>query len=135
MTQKIIKELNFLKKVDEVRLNLFNAVLDKMSIAVVDAETGEIYLTSIFFSDIFEYDADELIGQNVDILIPERLREKHTQHRKEFFKDLKQRMIGREGYKLIGLTKNKNEFRLNLGLTPVIFDNISCVVAIIYKGE
>src|SRR5215469_4860880 len=50
---------------------------------VVDAR-GRIQLVNRQAEELFGYSASELLGQPVEMLIPERLRARHQQHREEY---------------------------------------------------
>lgn len=66
----------------------------------------------------FGYEDDELIGNRMEIFIPERLRNKHVPLRNKFLKDPEKRDMG-AGRDLVGLRKNGEEFPVEIGLNPV----------------
>jgi PAS domain S-box-containing protein len=60
---------------------LLDAAPDAM--VVVDA-AGGIVLINRQAESLFGYSRDELIGQKVEVLLPERFRENHPAHRQQF---------------------------------------------------
>src|SRR5215212_148915 len=68
----------------------------------------------IFFNEgaesIFGYSADEMMGQSLERLIPERYRASHSSHVRAFGQsDVKARRMGERG-QILGLRKNGEEF-------------------------
>jgi len=59
-----------------------------------------------------------LVGQLVDILVPERFRGKHPQHREGYTAHPRTRTMG-EGRDLWGLRKDKTEFPVEISLSPL----------------
>jgi PAS domain S-box-containing protein len=66
----------------------------------------------------FGYTREELIGQSVDILLPERLRIQHWRDRHSFTPDPEARRIGAGG-ELFGMRKDGTEFPVEIGLNPI----------------
>lgn len=65
----------------------------------------------------FGYEESELIGQEIEMLVPVRFRGRHVHHRNGFFKDPSDRMMG-AGRDLGGLRKDGTEFPIEIGLRP-----------------
>ena len=64
-----------------------------ISILVIN-ERGSIELANPCAETLFGYQPAELIGQPIEVLIPEDLRSRHTQHRKGYFEKPKARPMG-----------------------------------------
>src|SRR5262249_13698472 len=72
-------------------------------VLVVDG-TGQIALVNHQIEALFGYSRDELLGQPVEILVPERLRGRHVAHRDGFLARPATRPMGR-GLELFGQRK------------------------------
>ncbi len=79
---------------------------------------GQIILINVQTEKLFGYKKDELLGQDVEILIPDRFLGKHPGHRKLFFANAKARTMG-EGQELFGKHKSGNEFPVEISLSPL----------------
>lgn len=66
----------------------------------------------------FGYPRAELIGQSVEVLVPERFRTVHPQHRGNYTKHAKTRPMGM-GLELYALRKDGSEFPVDIMLGPV----------------
>ena len=73
----------------------YKALLESMpdSIVIVNA-TGMIVLVNSQTEKLFGYKREELLGQNVDILVPKRFAKNHTHHRNGYVTDPKVRGMG-----------------------------------------
>ena len=67
---------------------------------------------------IFGYSRDELMGQPVEILIPERFRQVHPSHRGAYFANPQLRPMG-VGLELFGRRKDGTEVPVDIMLSPV----------------
>jgi len=68
--------------------------------------------------ELFGYSRRELIGQKIEILVPERERQQHKRHRRSFGKTPKIRRMG-AGLDLYGRRRNGSEFPVEISLSPV----------------
>jgi PAS domain S-box-containing protein len=100
-------------------------------IVVADA-AGRIALVNAQAERLFGYARKELIGQSVDALVPERLRERHGAHRGAYVAAPRVRHHQMDpGVELYGLRKDGGEFPADITLSPVqtpqgllVFSNI-----------
>jgi PAS domain S-box-containing protein len=89
---------------------------------VIVGLTGRIELVNAETERVFGYPREELLGQSVEILIPERYRRDHASLRQEFFADASQSRPMGAGRELFGRRKNGAEFPLEIGLNPIETD-------------
>ena len=86
------------------------------SIVVVN-RARNITLVNSQTETLFGYRRDELIGQPIEILVPERFRPGHPTYVEGFFGTPQRRAMGVGRY-LFGLKKSGEEFSIELGLSP-----------------
>jgi two-component system sensor kinase FixL len=97
----------------------FRLVLDAAPNAMIMVnKDGQILLMNKRVESLFGYTRDELIGQTLEILVPERFRSHHTEYRHGYFCDAKVRQMG-EGRELFGRRKDGSEVPVEIGLSPV----------------
>jgi PAS domain S-box-containing protein len=85
---------------------------------LVADQVGRIILLNAQMERKFGYRRDELIGQPVELLIPERCRGAHARHRTSFMGATEARAMGAER-ELFGLRKDGTEFPIEVGLNPI----------------
>ena len=87
------------------------------AIVMVDGQ-GKILLVNALTEKLFGYSRDELMGQLVESLVPERFRAAHPEHRAEFFAAPEARAMG-GGRDLFARRKDGTEFQVEIGLNPI----------------
>ncbi len=81
-------------------------------------QRGQIVLLNATAERMFGYSHEELIGQSIEKLIPERFRERHAAHRAKWFSQPSNRPMGVE-LELAGLRKDKTEFPIDVSLSCI----------------
>lgn len=79
---------------------------------------GAISLVNSQIEEQFGYQRRELVGQPIEVLVPERFRAKHPVYRADYFSKPALRAMG-TGRDLYGLRKDKSEFPVEIGLNPI----------------
>jgi len=94
----------------------FKALFQYATIAiVVVGEDGHIEVINPCAEKLFGYSNAELIGQPLEILVPESLRQKHVHYRKEYFEKPKARSMGLD-LELFARRKDGVKFPVEIGL-------------------
>jgi PAS domain S-box-containing protein len=85
---------------------------------IMVGDTGTIALVNAELERQFGYSRSELLGQSIEVLLPESVRTTHAVWRSEFFASPETRPMG-AGRELHGLRKDGTTFPVEVGLTPV----------------
>jgi PAS domain S-box-containing protein len=97
----------------------FQALLETAPDAMVVAnQGGQIALVNAQTEKLFGYAPEELLGQPVEKLLPERLRREHTEHRAGYFANPQARAMG-TGLELRGRRKDGREIPVEVSLSPL----------------
>ena len=81
-------------------------------------EQGRMVLVNSQIEKLFDYPRGELIGQSIEILMPERYRSRHPSHRQDYLATPSLRPMGSRG-ELVGLRKDGGEFPVEIGLNTI----------------
>ena len=112
----IVHDITERKRLEERRAeDLLEAAPDAM---VVLDQAGRIVLINAQTERLFGYQREEILGQHVEVLIPQRFRERHRAHRLTFFSEPRVRPMGAQ-LQLFGLRKDGTEFQVEISLSPI----------------
>lgn len=81
-------------------------------------QAGSIAQVNGQFESLFGYTREELVGQPLEILLPQGYRANHTAHRERYFSAPRTRPMG-VGLNLVGRRKDGTEFPVEISLNPV----------------
>ena len=99
------------------------------AVVAVDRD-GAIVEVNSQAQELFGYERDELMGENIEILVPEGYRGRHRQHREKFSESPKTRRMGAD-LDLYGRRRNGTEFPVEISLSPVSTEKGICVLSAI----
>lgn len=88
---------------------------------VIINNQGHIILVNSQTEKLFGYARSDLLGENSELLIPERDRDQHIYHRDNYFETPKLRSMG-ANLELFGIKKDGTEFPIEISLSPLKTD-------------
>jgi PAS domain S-box-containing protein len=117
------------KSVAETLLSI--SILDAIPDAVAAVnQQGVIVQVNSQTEALFRYTRDELVGQKIEILVPDRQRPQHHLHREHFHQQPKIRRMG-SGLDLCGRRRDGSEFPVEISLSPLATQDGTMVLSVI----
>ena len=115
MVMSAIRDITDRKRADQKFKDLLEAAPDAM--VIVNRE-GHIVLVNSQAVKLFGWSRDELLGQPIELLVPQRFSARHPDHRRNFFAEPRTRSMG-AGLELHCLRKDGSEFPVEISLSPL----------------
>lgn len=110
---------------------LVRSVLDSApdAMIIIDAK-GIVLFANRQVAALFGHEAGKVVGQPVEMLLPERFRQRHVAHRQGYATNERMRPMG-IGLQLFGLRVDGSEFPVEISLSPIEQDGEKMVAAAI----
>ena len=114
LVSSAIRDITERKRAQQRIVTLLDSAPDAMVVANQD---GRIVLVNSQTEKLFGYARAELLGQPVEVLVPERFWTKHRKHRSKYMEHTQLRPMGL-GLELYGMRKDGTEFPVEISLSP-----------------
>ena len=114
-----------------VPADLARSTLDAAPDAMIIIDgSGTIRFANRQVSSVFGYTNDEIVGQAVELLMPERFRAHHVSHRESYRTNVRTRLMG-AGLELYARRKDGTELPVEISLSPIEYAPSTLVAAAI----
>lgn len=134
VTNKVVQLSGTVQDITERKRHeeLFETLIESsVSATIMCNQQGVITYSNSETCSLFEYSMEELLGQKVEILIPEDTRPEHPSLRDGYFKNPTKRAMG-SGRRLKGIKKSGEPVDVEIGLNPaMVADEIHVIATII----
>ena len=98
---------------------LLGAALDSAPDAIVITDlSGRVLFANAQVTSLLGYDPREIVGQSIEMLLPERFRARHIAHRGRYGERPSVRLMG-TGLELYALRKDATEVPVEISLSPI----------------
>ena len=97
---------------------------------VISDDRGRIIFANLQAAKVFGYSRGELVGASIELLLPERFRHAHVDHRADFLSDPSARPMG-AGLDLLARRKDGGEFPVDISLSPITTEDGLLVMSVI----
>lgn len=97
---------------------------------LADPQTGLIIGTTSAADRMFAYEEGELLGQPIEMLMPERFRERHKIHFAGFVLKPIKRLMGTGDMALFGIDRDSKEFPIEIALEQKLVNRQKTIVAL-----
>jgi PAS domain S-box-containing protein len=122
MTTAVVRDVTERRRsLDEIRASeaRFRGLLELAPDGIVIADRhGRIVIANTEAHRLFGYGPGALSGQDIETLVPDRLRERHVRHREAYHREPRTRPMG-AGLELLGRRKDGSEFPVEISLSPM----------------
>jgi len=123
----IIRDIGPRKQLEAKFRGLLESAPD--GIVVVDTK-GKIAIINSQTEKLFGYTKDELLGQSIEILVPEKIKHSHVKQRDSYIASPNTRPMG-AGRLLTGRRKDGSEFPVEISLSPLETEQGTLITSIV----